>query len=169
MWKILVIDQDVTFTNALAQSICGDDKRLAIVDNAETAISRIKGEQFHLIIIRDNFPHSESFKVLELAMMIDETMPVILILSRSKLDDFREIIRPYTWSILEGRLNMDNLVNTVDNTIDHIKLNHKIRYLIHKQKYIFRFDNIVGVSEKFQNVLSMVKKIAQSDLRQSFF
>lgn len=163
MWKILVIDQDVAFTNTLAQSICGDDKRLAIVDNAGTAISRIKGEQFHLIIIRDNLPHAESLKILELAMMIDETMPVILILSQSKLDDYREIIRPYTWSILEGRLNMHNLVNTIDNTIDHIKLNHKIRYLIHKQKYIFRFDNIVGVSEKFQDVLSMVKKIAQSD------
>ena len=38
MWKILVIDQDVTFSNTLAQSICGDDKRLAVVDNADTAI-----------------------------------------------------------------------------------------------------------------------------------
>ena len=52
MWKILVIDQDVSFTNTLAQSICGDDKRLAIVDSFETAISRIKAEQFHLIIAR---------------------------------------------------------------------------------------------------------------------
>lgn len=163
MWKILLVDQDSTFMNNLAESICGDDKRLAIADNAETAVKRIKGEQFHLAIIRDSLSHSECLKVLELAMMIDETMPVILILSQSKLDDFREIIRPYTWSVLEGRLNMDYLINTINNTIDHIKLNHKIRYLTHKQKYIFRFDNIVGVSQKFQNVLSMVKKIAQSD------
>ena len=95
MWKILVIDQDITFTDALAKSICGDDKRLAIVDDAEIAIKRIKGEQFHLIIIRDSFPHRESLKILELAMMIDETTSVILLLSQGNLDDYREIIPKY--------------------------------------------------------------------------
>jgi len=90
-------------------------------------------------------------------------MPVNLILSRYQLEDFRNIIKPYTWSVLEKGFSIDTLVNMIYNTINNIKLNHKIRYLTHTQDYIFKFDNIVGVSQKMQEVFSFVKKVAKSD------
>ncbi|MGA1875886.1 MAG: sigma 54-interacting transcriptional regulator [bacterium] len=163
MWKILIIDQNVAFTGDAVELLCGPDKRAIAVHDAEAAMQRLKGEQFHLIIIRDDLPDDGSYKLLEFLMMIDETIPVILVLSQHKLEDFRDIIRPYTWSVFEGDFSIDSLMNATQNVIDHIKLNHKIRYLAHQQKYIFKFDNIVGVSQKFQEVLSLVKKIAKSD------
>ncbi len=163
MWKILLIDKNVSYANQVAKIINNNEKKIVLSHSNNNAIQRIKGEQFHLIIISDTLPENECYKILELAMMIDENMPIILNLNQTKLEDYKDIIKPYTWNIVEGEFALDALKNRVNAIIDHIKLNHRIRYLTHKQKYIFRFDNIVGVSDKFQKVLLLVKKIAKSD------
>ncbi|MEW6382332.1 MAG: sigma-54 dependent transcriptional regulator [bacterium] len=163
MWKVLLVDQNNWFADEVAQRIEGSDKKLVIARDADTAIKMLQGEQFHLIVISDELPDRGCFRILELAMMIDEAMPVNLILLQYQLEDFKDIIKPYTWSVLEGVVTVDTLLNTIHNTIKEIKLNHKIRYLTHTQKYICKFDNIVGVSPKIQEVFSFIKKVAKSD------
>jgi len=163
MWKILLVDQNDGFADELAQRISGDDKKLVVASDWQTAIKMLQAEQFHLIVIRDDLPDRGCFRVLELAMMIDEAMPVNLLLVKYKLEDFKDLIKPYTWSVLEKGFTIDSLLNTINNTIKNIKLNHRIRYLTHTQGYVFKFDNIVGVSQKIQEVFSFIKKVAKSD------
>src|SRR6185312_2601007 len=58
---------------------------------------------------------------------------------------------------------LDEVLNLVDKTLSHKRLeqeNHQLRSALHEK---YRFDNIIGQSEPITRVLEMIERVSTSD------
>ncbi|MGA1869436.1 MAG: sigma-54 interaction domain-containing protein [bacterium] len=162
MYNILVVANKER-TAALCETIALKGRKAFGVSSADDAFTILKKEFFDILVIDDHLPVSDTREILKAAHQSNEQVYVNMFLDKTGLRDYMDLINPMTWNIYEQGHKIESLFQNISFIIERIKKQHRINYLQHREKNIYKFSDIVYASRKMKNILSLLEKVAPSD------
>ncbi len=161
--KILIVEDDINTLNGLAEIL--EDEKFAITKakNAKQAQTEIKKGAYNVMLVDFLLPDLDG---LELSKIILENSPDIKIIMMTAFGTVKNAVNAMKMGIydyLTKPINLDELLIILRRAIQEQRLISENIDLKSKLSSTYRFDNIIGVSGKMQQVFQKVSKVAYSD------
>ncbi len=161
--KILVVDDEHLIRWSLEQNLNKQGYEVVTAGSGEDALKAIRDEAPDLVLLDIQLPGINGLDVLEKAKEIDEEIIVIMITALGVLETAVKAMRMGAYDYISKPFNLDELAITIKKALETGELKREVAHLRSSQTQKFGIKNIVGDSKHMQNMLAMVKKVAQSD------
>jgi len=161
--KILVVDDEKLIRWSLGQKLSEWNLEVAEAENGKTALQRAEGETPDLVMLDIKLPDKKGTDVLKEFKKKWPDLPVIMITAFGVIDDAVTAMRRGAYDFITKPINYTKLQSTIKNALETASLKKEVAFYKEKEKKQFDPSQIVASSEKMQQVMEMVKKIAESE------
>ncbi len=161
--SILIVDDEAPNREYLSEILSDEGYSVAGAANGKDAVARLSQEPFHVVLTDLQMPEIDGLGVIH--YIIENKLNTIGILytgygsvktavDAMKLGAFDYITKPF---------KADEIKIVVKKALDHLALQEENTYLKQQLKARYKFENIVGTSEKMQKVFGLIDKVASTD------
>jgi DNA-binding NtrC family response regulator len=161
--SILIVDDEAPNREYLSEVLSEEGYTVATAANGKDAVARLSQDSFHIVLTDLKMPELDGLGVIQ--HLIDNKLNTIGILytgygsvktavDAMKLGAFDYITKPF---------KADEIKVVVKKALDHLALQEENLYLKQQLKAKYKFENIVGTSEKMQKIFSLIDKVASTD------
>lgn len=163
MVKILVVDDDPAILKLIKLKLERNDWQVSTTENSENALDIINGEGFDLALIDLDLNGKSGLDLMEQMHGMDPTLPVIILTGYGTVESAVEAMKKGACTYLTKPLHFDELLLQIRNCMEKRNLAREVKRLqgIVTEKY--GFENLIGKSEKMEEVLIQVSKAAKTD------
>jgi DNA-binding NtrC family response regulator len=163
MARILIIDDDPAMVSVISE-ICHERGHQTVAFNSGVkAIDNIAGNAPQLVITDLKMDKVGGLDILRECKAVLPQTPVIMITAYAKVDSALEAMRLGAFDYITKPFKVDELQLTIQRALDVQADRREIRNLRQIVKEKFRFENIIGTSQKMQEVYNLISKIADTD------
>ncbi|MGB9595133.1 MAG: sigma-54-dependent transcriptional regulator [Candidatus Poribacteria bacterium] len=170
MSKILLIEDDETMRDGMAQVLKRAGHNVACVSNGADGIKSFSKEKFDLVITDFKMEGIDGMQVLEKVKSIDENVEVLMVTAYGTIDMAVEAMRKGAFDYVtkpfspkEFIIRVEKAINSIEANKTRTRLDEENKYLRNELDIQYNFGEIVGASEKMKSVFAMIEKIAKSD------
>lgn len=161
--KILLIDDEEGLCRML-EAVLGDEGYAVRAYNRPTAaVNDFAAGRYDLVITDIRMPEMTGIEVLQRVKDKDPGIPVIIITAHATVEMSIQAMRRGAYDMVTKPFEPDELLFRVKNALRQNELSSENQQLREEIAGRFRFDNIIGRSEKLQAVLDKVEKLAVRD------
>ncbi len=161
--SILIVDDEAQNREYLSEILSEEGYTVSNAVNGRDAVSRLTQETFHVVLTDLQMPELDGLGVIQ--HLVDNKLNTIGILytgygsvktavDAMKLGAFDYITKPF---------KADEIKVVVKKALDHLALQEENIYLKQQLKAKYKFENIVGTSDKMQKIFSLIDKVASTD------
>ena len=161
--SILIVDDEIQNREYLSEILSDEGYSITTAINGKDAILRLTEDTFQVVLTDLQMPELDGLGVIE--YLVENKMNTIGILytgygsvktavDAMKLGAFDYITKPF---------KADEIKVVVKKALDHLALQEENIYLKQQLKARYRFENIVGTSEKMQKIFGLIDKVASTD------
>ncbi len=164
MPKILIIEDERSIRNVLRNILSDEDKTYDVLD-AEDGIKGleiVKKTSLDLVLCDIKMPKMDGVEVLEEIMKYSPELPVLMISGHGDIETAVETMRKGAYDYISKPPDLNRLLNSVRNALDKGSLVVENKQL---KKKISKKYEMVGSSEKLNDIKEMIEKVAPSDAR----
>ncbi|MEW6570534.1 MAG: sigma-54 dependent transcriptional regulator [Nitrospirota bacterium] len=161
--KILVVDDDINLLELLKMRLESANYDVETYSKEEDALNALQQETFDLSIVDLQLISQDGISLMEEFHKINPEMPVIILTAYGSIESAVEAMRRGAYNYLTKPFDPRELLFQVEHAIDNMKLTHEVKRLKELIEERYNFKNIVGKSEKMQEVLERVSRIAETD------
>jgi DNA-binding NtrC family response regulator len=161
--NVLLVDDDDSFREALAEELGRSGFRMEAVGDAETALREIENRTFDVAIVDLNLPGMSGE---ELVGELRERAPateVIVLTGHATVENAVRTIKIGAYDFLTKPCNLDELETVTRKAFEKRSLVRENRLLQRELARHDRFKEFVGKSRALTSVLEMISKFSQSD------
>jgi two-component system NtrC family response regulator len=161
--SILLIDDDDSLRRVMEFSLSEAGYKVKAAASGEEGLRLFEKESFSAVITDITMPGMNGIEVLTKVRERDELLPVIIITAYGTIESAVEAMRKGAFDYITKPFNRDELRITLDKALRMQRLereNLELRSAVHDR---YRFENIIGTSDKMRNVLDMAGRVASSD------
>ncbi|NOZ46719.1 MAG: sigma-54-dependent Fis family transcriptional regulator [Chlorobi bacterium] len=162
MSKILVIDDEKSIRNTLKEILEYEKYKVEVAENGIEGLDAIKKSSFDVVLCDIKMPEMDGIEVLDKVFEITSELPVIMISGHGNIDTAVEAIKKGAYDFIEKPLDLNRLLITIKNALDHSELITETKVLKRKVNKTFE---IVGESEAIQKVKDIIDRVAPTDAR----
>ncbi|HHS14481.1 MAG TPA: sigma-54-dependent Fis family transcriptional regulator [bacterium] len=155
--RILIVDDDEALCEMLTDVLLEKPYHIDSVYSGESALNRLKEDDYHLLILDLLLPGMNGLEVLRKAAVVSPQTMVILISGHGSIENAVEATRLGAYDWLEKPLKKDRVLLTVQNALDKIKLMQEKAFLLSEIKDRYR---MVGSSEVMKRVYRLIDRMA---------
>src|SRR5260221_5543126 len=163
MARILIIDDDPQ-TLAVISEICKERGPQTIAYNSgQKAIENLATQAPQLVIPDLRMDKVGGLDILRECGDILPQTPVILITAYKTVETAIEAMKLGAYDYITKPFKVDELQLTIQRALDNqslVRENRNLRQIV-KEKY--RFENIIGTSQKMQDIYNLIAKVADTD------
>jgi DNA-binding NtrC family response regulator len=163
MLHILLIGEKSTFKDSLAQASEGDEIQLDWVSSFSEAITRSAELQYDAALLEVSNFDSAAAKFLKKFLQQSPQTALMPISPRANVEQVVEAMRAGAADFILEASGAGEIMERVSRAIDSRRMRNEIDFLRHTQPAIYRFDDIVGVSEPMRHTFSVLRKVAPTD------
>lgn len=161
--KILIVDSDYSVRSSVSGILAGEGYEVASTSTGGDCLKKLRKEIFDLVLLDVELPGMDG---LETLVRIKDRLPetaVVMVSGVGSLETAVEAIKKGAFHYVTKPLNREELLLLVRKALDSVELDHKLAglELMHGQKS--SLEKIIGESSQLHSVLSLIKKIAQSE------
>ncbi|MGC9324323.1 MAG: sigma-54-dependent transcriptional regulator, partial [Desulfomonilia bacterium] len=160
---ILIVDDESQNRAYLSEILSEEGYSIALASNGREALARLSQDPFHVVLTDLQMPEVDGLGVIQ--YLIENKLNTIGIIytgygsvktavDAMKLGAFDYITKPF---------KAEEIKVVVKKALDHLALQEENTYLKQQLKSRYKFENIVGSSEKMQKVFAMIDKVAATD------
>lgn len=163
MWRILALVDKGHLISQIERTLPDNEREVVFSSTLENVRWLLNSETFHLLIVDDNLLDGQT-EELE-SILASDTQPglgLIVLTSYRKGHTRKSLSTADNWTFVIKPINRKILLNTVESLLNQIRFPHFVNYLRHKEKYIYRFDNIICASPGMKSVVNLARKVATS-------
>jgi len=91
-------------------------------------------------------------------------LPVIMLSAQGKVDIAVETIKIGAFDYFSKPVDLQKLEISIRNAIKNYELQKKVKTLLEEQEKIYKFDNIIAIDEKMQEVFKLMKKVLNTNV-----
>jgi two-component system nitrogen regulation response regulator NtrX len=158
MGKILVVDDEQSIIDSMSMVLLSDGHEVEGCLNGQTALQKVLGTEYDLILLDIKMPKMDGIEVLEKIMDINKDMVVIMISGHGTIETAVEATKIGAYDFLQKPLpDLHELKLTIKNAIEYKKSKDQLRRV--RQQFADS-NRIIGRSEKIQSVLDLIRKFA---------
>lgn len=160
--KILICDDDETLCYLLKEQLLEEGFSVDTVYDGKYAIENIKINSYDVLLLDLNMKEVQGEEVLKFVSDYKPTLQVIILSAQGEMRKAIECIKAGAYDFINKPYDFDNLLVTLNRTIEHKNLIVKTELLtkeIQKKGSV----SIVGDSPLLKRVLNLANKAAMSD------
>ena len=165
--KILVVDDDDSHRYFLTEALKKLEYSITGVPDALEALKRIKNNRFDAVLMDIRMPGMNGVDALAEIQEIDPYLPVVMITAYDYADVVSDIIKYGAQDQLtKGNCSANELRIVVKRAVEKRKLYAQANLLKAKKTEAppLSFPNIIGKSQKMQEIFELTKKVLDNDL-----
>lgn len=161
--KILVVDDDRNLLEVLKMRLESADYEVYTALNEEDAVGAVKEKNIDLSIIDLQLGEQDGISVMKNVHAINPEIPAIILTAYGSIESAVEAMQKGAYSYLTKPFDPHDLLLQIENALESRKLVTEIKNLKSRMEEKYDFANIVAKSEKMQNVLLLVSRIARTN------
>jgi putative PEP-CTERM system response regulator len=161
--KILIVEDDINTLHGLAEILEDEGFDITKAKNAKIAQTMFKKTEFQVVLMDYLLPDIDG---LELSKILLEQRPDVKIIMMTAFGTVKNAVNAMKMGIydyLTKPINLDELLIILRRALEEQRLVSENQELKSKITTTYRFDNIIGMSGKMQQVLQKVAKVAGSN------
>ncbi|MDA3865265.1 MAG: sigma-54 dependent transcriptional regulator [Salinivirgaceae bacterium] len=162
MTRILVIDDEESIRNTLQEILEYEKYTVDMAAEGAEAMEQLKKNQYNVILCDIKMPNMDGIEVLERAIRIQPTAPVIMISGHGNIDTAVDAIKKGAYDFIEKPLDLNRLLITIKNALDKSTLVEKTKEL---QQKVSKTYEIIGQSPAIEQVKQMIERVGPTDAR----
>ncbi len=161
--KILLIDDEEGLCRML-EAVLGDEGyQVHAYHRPVPAVNDFVAGRYDLVITDIKMPEMSGIEVLQKIKEKDPGIPVIVITAHATVEMSINAMRKGAFDMVTKPFEPDELIFRVKNALKLNQLAAENQSLREELEGRFRFDNIIGASEKLRAVLDKVERLAVRD------
>jgi DNA-binding NtrC family response regulator len=161
--SILLIDDDDSLRRVMEFSLAEAGYRVQTAASGEDGLRSFEKDSFDAVITDITMPGMNGMEVLAKIHHRDARLPVIIITASGTVESAVEAMKQGAFDYITKPFNRDELRITLHRALTMRRLEKENVELRAEVKGRYRFDSIVGSSEKIREVLDMAGRVATSD------
>ncbi len=161
--QVLLVEDDINTLNGLAEILEEEGLDITKSKNARQAKTAIRKGAFDVVLMDYLLPDEDG---LSLSKIILEEQPDIKIIMMTAFGTVKNAVNAMKMGIydyLTKPINLDELLIILRRALKERKLISENKQLKSQLNQTYRFDNIIGVSGRMQEIFQKVLKVANSD------
>jgi DNA-binding NtrC family response regulator len=161
--KLLIAEDNDTLRTGISMLFRGQGHEVAEARDGAEALTSIRNEFYNVVITDVEMPGVTGMEVLRTALEVNKSTVVVIITAYGSVDAAVEAMRAGAADYIQKPFNLSELELKVQKALDYKRITNAVDYLRHREKLIYRFEDIVGQSKPFLKVIEIVKKVAGSN------
>jgi two-component system response regulator AtoC len=162
---IFLIDDEVNFTRLMEHWIKDRWNYRLKIFNSTSEYLRYEGEEPDLILLDIMLPGElDGVELLKKIKIQNPDLPVIMLSAQGKVDIAVETIKIGAFDYFSKPVDLQKLEISIRNAIKNYELQKKVKTLLEEQEKIYKFDNIIAIDEKMQEVFKLMKKVLNTNV-----
>jgi DNA-binding NtrC family response regulator len=163
MAKIVIIDDEPAMVEVIV-TLCREKGHEVFPFNTPAkAVEQLSTIEPHVVISDIRMETMSGFDVLRQMRENHRNTPVILITAFGTVETAVEAMKMGAYDYITKPFKIDELQLTVQRALDHQAALGEVKYLRKELKNRYRFENIIGTSERMHHVYSLINKVADTD------
>lgn len=161
--NILVVEDDINTLNGLADILNEEDFEVSKATNAKQALTNFKKNAFNVILMDYLLPDQDGLEVSKIILQEQPETKIIMMTAFGTVKNAVNAMKIGIYDYLTKPVDLDELLIVIRRAIKEQNLISENVALRSKITQIYRFENIIGVSGKMQEVFQKVMKVANTD------
>lgn len=158
---VLVVDDEEKIQKLLALNL-RNSYRVIVAGNVDEAVAYLEKGEVDLVLTDLKLPGEDGIAMLKKVKVFDSSIPVVLMTAYGTVENAVEAMKLGAFDYLLKPVKMKEVVVTVQKALSYRFLLAENRRLKEQLKGIYSFENIVCVSPRMQQILKLVKQVAES-------
>src|SRR5450432_494676 len=163
MAKIIIIDDEPAMVEVIATLCREKGHQVFPFNSAAKAVEQMDAIQPQIVITDVKMESMSGFDVLRHVREHHRQTLVILITAYATVDTAIEAMKMGAHGYVPKPFKIDELQMTVQRALDYQSTLRENTYLRKELKNKYKFENIVGSSQKMQLVYNLINKVADTD------
>ncbi len=160
--KILVCDDDETLCYLLKEQLLEEGFSVDTVYDGKFAIEAIRRKNYDILLLDLNMQDVQGEEVLKFVSDYNSSVQIIVLTAQTEVRKAIECIRLGAYDFITKPYNFDELLITINRSIEHKDL--IVKNQIVSEQANKKFSNrIIGESPELRKVITLAHKSAQSD------
>lgn len=161
--RILVVDDERFITWSLKQHLEKEGYEVFVAESGEEGLEIFKTELPDIILLDIHLPGISGLDILETVKKINKEVIVIIITAHGDIETAVSAIKLGAYDFLEKPFDLNRISVLIKKALETLNLKREVTYLREEQYDKYNFNNIMGQSKAMKEVISLAKKIAESD------
>lgn len=165
MAKVMLIDDEMTMVQIVAEMLRADGHEVLPHTSAETAFAALEETQPELVItdLYLDKTGAQGLEMLRRARALNPPPVVIVVTGYGSIETAVEAMKKGAYDYLEKPFKLDELRMTIQRALSYNDAISENVYLKKQLKKKYRFNQIIGTSGAMQQVFKMVERVADTD------
>ncbi len=161
--RILIADDEERNREFLKELLEIEGFEVETANDGKDALEILEEMDFDLVLTDLKMPKADGLAVLEALQRINPQAVAIVFTGYGSIDTAVKAMKLGAYDYITKPLKIEEIMIVVQRALEHRKLTLENAMLRRQLKRKYKFDNIVGDSEKMQEVFRLVEKIANTD------
>src|SRR5215470_15418419 len=162
--KVLIIDDDQTVRWTLAEALRRWGYVSAEAGTLAEGLAAFDAEQPSVILLDVNLPDGSGLDALREIKRRQPQSVIIMITADVMVEDTIEALRGGAYDFIAKPIKLDELQVTIRNGIEASRLRKEVIQIRKERAREFSFDQIVGESPVIAEMISLARKVAESEV-----
>jgi DNA-binding NtrC family response regulator len=163
--KVMVVDDEVTMVQMVTESLRAEGHEVMPFSNGTKAHEAMDSFGPELVVTDMNLDASkhQGLDILQKARSLKSPSLVIVITAFGSIETAVEAMKRGAYDYLEKPFKMDELKMTVQRALSYTEAVSENLYLKKQLKEKYKLTQIVGASQKMQEVFKLIERVADTD------
>jgi two-component system NtrC family response regulator len=160
---ILIVDDDASFRRVVDYTLKEEGYETTLAANGEEALNLFSESDFSLVLTDVLMPRLGGLELLRRTQAIAPEIPVVVVTAHAAVEDAVNAMREGAFDYIEKPVNRDQLKFVVQKALEVKELRRENSWLRQAVSERFDFQNMIGGSERIQEVFQVASQAARVD------
>jgi DNA-binding NtrC family response regulator len=161
--NILVVDDDKNFLRVLTYYIQDFGFGAVPAPSGHEALKLLKEQAFDLLITDLKMPEMDGLELLAAVRRSNPDLPVIVLTAHGSIETAVEAIKLGAYDFLAKPFEKEEMRHAIANALKMADLMEENRRLAREVERKFQFEDLIGSSKKFRDVLELAAQLSGVD------
>ncbi|MDF1549304.1 MAG: sigma-54 dependent transcriptional regulator, partial [Bacteroidales bacterium] len=161
--KILVIDDEKLIRWSFQKQLNLKGHNVYTAESGEEGLKLFEQHYPDLVFVDNCLPNMQGLEVISRIKSIYEDTIVVFMTAYGTIETAVKAMKQGAFEYINKPFSFDEINIIVDNVLKKININREIQLLKRQQSSTITFDNILCDSAAMKNIISLAKKIAQTE------
>ncbi|MRR14000.1 sigma-54-dependent Fis family transcriptional regulator, partial [archaeon] len=161
--NILIVDDESQNRDFLSEILSQEGYNVSSASNGKDAISKLAQDHYQVVLTDLQMPELDGLGVIRHIVENKLNSIGILFTGYGSVKTAVDAMKLGAFDYIPKPFKADEILVVVKKAIDHLSLQEENIYLKQQLKAKYKFENIIGSSEKMQRVFSLIDKGSATD------
>ena len=160
--KILIVDDEKTIRGVLSEFFTDRGYTVITAEDGLRAVEILADSDIDIALLDIHMPGLSGLEVLAHAKKISPDTQIVIITSFGTVESAVGAIKVGASEYITKPFIVEDVFNKIERLLDMRQLANENRFLLTEIEDRYRFEGIIGTSQAMQDVLELVRKLAQT-------